>query len=109
MKKAAKSKAKKSPAKKAKKAPAAKKMSAKSKKPAKAVAKPKAKSASKSKGMSVTELFLLKQAKEQGMNHDDPHVHEAPPHELHDKAHLQDKARGNTKIARGPGPGNRHH
>jgi hypothetical protein len=91
---------------KAKTKPAAKAM-------AKSAAKPKAKVATKSKpkakGLSIAELFEMKKQHEEQINTSDPHTHEAPPHEVHDKVNLQEKPKGNNKLARGPGPGNRHH
>ncbi|MGE3261665.1 MAG: hypothetical protein AB7K68_07810 [Bacteriovoracia bacterium] len=99
-------KAKKKSAKKPVKAKA--KMLAKPTKKTMAKAKTKAKSKAKSKGLSVMELFQMKQQQQAQHSSEDPHVHQAPPHELHDKANLQPKPMGNTKLARGPGPGNRH-
>ncbi|MGZ3694562.1 MAG: hypothetical protein ACXWQO_10305, partial [Bdellovibrionota bacterium] len=102
MKKTAKNK-KAAPAKKAAKKTAKKpaKLMAKAKKksPVKAKAKPKAKTKAKSKGLSIVELFEMKKQHEEQVTHADPHTHEAPPHELHDKVGLQEKPKGNTKLA----------
>jgi hypothetical protein len=78
---------------------------------AKSIAKPKTtvRAKAKGKGLSLSELFELKKQQEAQRDTSDPHTHEAPPHELHDKANLQDKAKGESKMVRGPGPGNRHH
>ena len=63
--------------------------------------------AKKAKTISFTELYELKKQREQ--NQESANATQGiPPHELHDKANLQQKAQGNGKIRSGA-PGTRHH
>lgn len=81
------------------------KLAAKTKK-AKKSAAPKA--AGKGKKVSLKELFELKK-KQQVQTQENHPEGTIPPHEVHDKANLQQKAAGNVRNGRTNGAGARHH
>lgn len=66
------------------------------------------KAAGKAKKVSLKELFELKKKQQLQVveNHPEGTI---PPHEVHDKANLQQKAVGNVRNGRTNGAGARHH